>query len=146
MGNPVNKQENVPQIMIKKAAGLFMAEIGAPLRIMPTKTETIPIAKPTTVDVSKISPPLFPDNPAARKHPFLRCPPCTRGSAYAAYIISQCERRIKRPIKSSAPSKGILTFVNQCSCLLFHKIGKIPTLFLRKFLKNSPVKSKGEIL
>ena len=78
----MNKHENVPQMIIKNAAGLFMAEIGAPFKIMPTKTEITPIVKPTTVDVSKISPPLFPDHPPnADRHTFLDNP-CPYAAEY----------------------------------------------------------------
>ena len=46
-------------MIIRNAAGLFNALSGAPLRIMPTKTEIIPPTSPITVDFSKTSSLLF---------------------------------------------------------------------------------------
>ena len=54
----VNKQENVPQIIIRNAAGLFSELIGAPLMIIPTNTEIRPPNAPMTVEISKIKAPL----------------------------------------------------------------------------------------
>ena len=54
----MNKQANVPPMMIKNAAGLFKDEIGAPLSTMPTKIDTKPKTIPITVDFSKTKSPL----------------------------------------------------------------------------------------
>ena len=54
----VNKQENVPQIIIRNAAGLFSELIGAPLIIIPTNTEIRPPTAPMSVEISKIKAPL----------------------------------------------------------------------------------------
>ena len=53
MRKPVNKQEIVPTMMMRKAAGLLSAESGAPFRIMPTKMAMNPRIMPMMVDVSK---------------------------------------------------------------------------------------------
>ena len=54
----MNKQDIVPPIIIKNAAGLFKAVSGAPFKIIPTKTDMIPITKPMTVASSKVNPPI----------------------------------------------------------------------------------------
>ena len=59
IGKPVKRQEIVPQMMIRNAAGLFKADKGAPLMTIPTKIEIKPMIRPTIVDVSKTSPLLF---------------------------------------------------------------------------------------
>ena len=53
IGKPIKIHDTVPPMMIRKAAGLFNALSGAPFRIMPTKTEIMPITSPITVDFSK---------------------------------------------------------------------------------------------
>ena len=57
MRKPMNKQENVPPIIIRNAAGLFIADKGAPFKIIPTKIEITPNTIPMTVASSKIKSP-----------------------------------------------------------------------------------------
>ena len=59
MRKPINKQEKVPPIIIKKAAGLFIADKGAPFKIIPTKMDIKPNTRPMTVANSKINPPIL---------------------------------------------------------------------------------------
>jgi hypothetical protein len=59
IGKPVKRQEIVPMMIIRNAAGLFSAERGAPLMTIPTKIEIRPMIRPITVDVSKTSPLLY---------------------------------------------------------------------------------------
>ena len=74
MGNPVKRQEIVPQMMIRNAAGLFSADNGAPLMTIPTKIEIKPMIRPITVDVSKTIPLLF----AAKSGISRGANPCTQ--------------------------------------------------------------------
>lgn len=55
----MNRQENVPPMMIRNAAGFIRIENGAPLRTIPTNTDIKLNIKPTIEACSKLNHPLF---------------------------------------------------------------------------------------